>query len=150
MSFKKLSAVLFFSGILFSLHAAVAISGTVKDQSGTAIQGAVVILARASLSTESDATGLYALGGTVSVAAALDRTLTAGDYRIPLLPFSSASQMRIVRERIGSSVTACSVPLMRGGNGRFGGPASEPMRKAAPTKALASVDSLVAWAVGYR
>jgi glucosylceramidase len=56
----------FAAGIFFSSNAAVAISGTVRDQAGASVQGAVVSLAAAGLTTQSDKTGAYVLGGTVS------------------------------------------------------------------------------------
>jgi glucosylceramidase len=194
MSFKNLSVIFLITGITFSLHAAVAITGTVKDQAGTPIQGAVVSLAGAGLSTASDSIGVYSLGGTVSVEHAaqvakgrtipavvgnslvfsvtdqnskaridvydiagrhastvLDRTLTKGDYRIGLLPASAASQISIVKVTIGSITNMLAVPTMRGSLARFGGAFRQegPAGPAAPAKALASVDSLMAWAVGY-
>jgi hypothetical protein len=53
---------------MFSVHAdPVSISGTVKDQAGKAIRGAVVTLIGASMSAISDSTGAYTLTGNASV-----------------------------------------------------------------------------------
>ena len=67
MSIRNLSATLLTLAISFSLDAAVAITGTVRDQAGSPVQGAIVSLAGAGLSTTSDTNGAYSLGGTVAV-----------------------------------------------------------------------------------
>jgi len=194
MSFKSLSAISLIIGISFSLNAAVAITGTVRDQGGSPVEGAIVSLAGAGLSTTSDTNGAYSLGGIVSVGHAaavvkgrtmplvvgnslvfsvtdeiskaridvydisgrhtstvLDRILTKGDYRIAFLPASAASQISIVKFSVGATTNILAVPAMRGGIARFGGVVREEgnTEPHAPAKKLASVDSLIAWAVGY-
>ena len=67
MFFKPMCSFLCLFGILFSLNAAVSITGTIKDQAtGTGIQGAIVSLAGSGLTCITDNAGKYSFGGTVN------------------------------------------------------------------------------------
>jgi glucosylceramidase len=191
---KLLCIVVCMSGLFYSLDAAVAITGTVKDQAGSPVMGAIVSLSAAGLTAESDKNGAYSLGGTVLamspieaipdfqspriasnsllfnvrghgahirtevydcpgrlVRIMLDKTLTNGFYRISLFDEGLPRKMYMLKVRIGDEVTVLRMPLVNHTPRSLSGLAMSDAAKSNSSlaKASASVDSLVAWAVGY-
>ncbi len=111
MKSRLFSTILFMPCIFFSLNAAVAITGTVRDQNGSPVMGAIVSLCAAGLTAETDTNGAYSLGGAVQAASLQE---ARSDYRAPrvagnTLVFSVAGQ----KARVRAEVYDCSGRLVR-------------------------------------
>jgi glucosylceramidase len=93
---------------------------------------------------------LYTLSGRL-LRVVLDKQLIRGNYRINPLLGTMASQLYVVRVQVGNNVTVLKMSPL-GGPGKTGeiaNMANDGGRPLSCAKAVAVVDSIFAWAVGY-